>query len=254
MENIDFTEKELSLRLKNSAELYYHSTIDSTNSEARRLINAGKKPPFLVAANSQTAGRGRHGKSFYSPGNTGIYMSYTIAPPVVLGSAEYITTAAAVAVCRAIESLTNANPKIKWVNDLYLNGKKICGILTEAVTDFKTGELCAIIIGIGINITTTGFPKEIENAASLDIPVNRAELFAKIVDEIDKISNQCYNDFIDYYKSRSMLLGQKISFTQNGKLFYAKVLDINEKCRLVVKLQNGETKALDSGEISLRKD
>lgn len=105
----------------------YFESIDSTNTYCKRLLADGKGGEFLIIANNQTAGRGRQGKTFYSPSETGIYFSLVIRPDTSLQNAVTATTAASVAVCKAIEKLTDLKPKIKWVNDVYLNGKKVCG-------------------------------------------------------------------------------------------------------------------------------
>ena len=136
-------------------DLFLYPVIDSTNDEAKRLIKSGTTPPFLVAANEQTHGRGRQGKSFYSPADTGIYMSLVLSFSDG-ESISKITVIASVAVCKAIEKLTGLKPEIKWVNDVYLNGKKICGILCESVIGGT--DLTPVIIGVGLNLSTTDFP------------------------------------------------------------------------------------------------
>lgn len=141
-------------KLDTDIDVFYSPTVDSTNNQCKRLLADGKKGIFLVTADEQSAGRGRQGKSFYSPPMTGIYFSLVIRPETTLKNAVTATTAASVAVCKAIETLTDVKPKIKWVNDVYIGDKKICGILTEAVTNFEEGIVDSVIIGIGINIST----------------------------------------------------------------------------------------------------
>lgn len=147
-------------------ELKVFNSIDSTNNEAKRMTADGFRGNALIVANEQTKGRGRLGRSFYSPKNTGIYMSFLFSTNAKLSGAVLVTTAAAVAVVRAIESLTNIRPMIKWVNDIYIGNKKVCGILTEAVTDVETGSMQSIIIGIGVNISTEDFPDDIAHTAT----------------------------------------------------------------------------------------
>ena len=242
----------LSAKLEGTEVLYY-PTIDSTNTEAKRLIASGKDGEFLVTAGEQTAGRGRQGKQFYSPALTGIYMSLVLRPNRPLGSTVSITTAAAVAVCRAVESLTDKKPQIKWVNDVYLDGKKICGILTEAVTDFETQTVTSLVIGIGVNIHTVSFPSEVENADCLGAPVRRADLIAAITKELLKISSSPFSDFMEDYRRRSMILGQEIYFIENNVPTPAKAVAINEHGGLEVALADGSRKTLSSGEISIRR-
>lgn len=240
-------------RLGCKINVYYYNSIDSTNTEAKRKISAGDLSEMLLVADEQTQGRGRQGKAFYSPPLTGIYMTLVIHPDISLRNAVTATTAAAVAVCRAIETLTELKPQIKWVNDVYLNGRKICGILTEAVSDFETGTVSSIIIGIGMNIKTVSFPSDIENAGSLGADIRRADLIAEITNELMKITLGDYKGFIDYYRSHSLILGKKINYIEDGKITAATAIAIDEKGGLTVKKENGEVLTLRSGEISVRK-
>ncbi|MCD7871975.1 MAG: biotin--[acetyl-CoA-carboxylase] ligase, partial [Clostridiales bacterium] len=137
--------------MKHKIDVLYYPSVDSTNSCAKSIAAGGDSRTLLITADEQTAGRGRQGKSFYSPPKTGIYMTLVIHPDLPLQNAVTATTAASVAVCRAVEKLTRLKPEIKWVNDVYLNGNKICGILTEAVSDFEAGIVTSVIIGIGMN-------------------------------------------------------------------------------------------------------
>lgn len=239
--------------MKHNIEVIYYPSVDSTNTQAKRLINEGKNGTMLITAEQQTAGRGRQGKSFYSPPGTGIYMSLVIHPDISLQNAVTATTAASVAVCRAVEKLTEAKPRIKWVNDVYIGDHKICGILTEAVTDFETGTVSSVIVGIGMNITTVKFPEDVENAGALGEKVGRSALIAAIADELIEIAFGEYSDFIDYYRSRSMIIGEKINYIENGRVTAATALSIDEKGGLVIENEAGEKLTLRSGEISIRK-
>ena len=253
-ENNDLLSAErIKANLKSDLAVHYYPEIDSTNTQAKRLLaENGTALPALIAANGQTAGRGRQGKSFYSPADTGVYFSLVLNPGISLQSAVGATTAAAVAVCRAVERLTDAEPKIKWVNDVYIGNSKICGILTEAVTDFESGTVSAVIIGIGVNISTADFPKDIPNAGSLGKKIRRAELIGAIADELTEIAFSDCADYIEYYRAHSMLLGREISFIENGKAAAATAIAIDERGGLTVETENGETKTLRSGEISIK--
>lgn len=231
----------------------FYNSIDSTNTQAKRMISDGADDVFLVVAAEQTAGRGRQGKSFYSPADTGVYMTFVVHPNTALQNAVGITTAACVAVCRAIEKITDITPQIKWVNDVYVNGKKICGILTEAVTDFETQTVSSVVIGIGINISTEHFPDGIENASSLNVNVKRAQLVSAVANELNRLVCSPFSDYIDYYREHSMLIGEDIYFIKNGEKTYAKALAIDSDGALEVELENGETETLRSGEITVRK-
>ena len=227
-------------------------TIDSTNTEAKRLLNAGYRGNFLVVADEQTAGRGRQGKQFYSPRGTGIYMTVVVHHGRRLQDAVSVTTAAGVAVCRAIEELTDKHPQIKWVNDVYIDDKKICGILTEAVVGMESGLAEAMIIGIGANMQTEEFPPEVENAASLDADVSRADMIAAIADHLWEILDDGYESYIDYYRSHSMLLGKAITFIRDGVTTPATAIGIDEIGGLVVRLEDDSVITLRSGEITVR--
>ena len=231
----------------------YYPTIDSTNTQAKRLINDGDDGNLLLVAGEQTAGRGRQGKSFYSPAKTGVYLTYVAHPCAPLQTVVGATTAAAVAVCRAIEALTDIEPKIKWVNDVYVDGKKVCGILTEAITDFETQTVTSIIIGIGVNITTTEFADSIENAGCINCSISRARLAAEIANQLNKVNCADLSPIIDYYRSHSMIIGEDINYIRNGVVIPARAVAIDSSGGLEVEHSDGSRAVLRSGEISVRK-
>ncbi len=239
--------------LKNDIDVICLDCVDSTNNECKRMLADGQYGVFLVTADEQTAGRGRQGKTFYSPIATGVYFSLVIRPHAALTNAVTATTAASVAVCKAIEQLTDKQPKIKWVNDVYVDNKKICGILTEAITNFEEGIVDSVIIGIGINISTHSFPDGVDNAGCLNADVDRNRLIAKTVDELLHIAGGDYKSFIDYYRSHSLVIGERIKFIQNAKVTPATAIEIDETGGLVVRLDDGTVTTLRSGEISIRK-
>ena len=245
--------QEIKKSLSFDCRVEYYKTLDSTNNVAKRIIAEGEDDVLLVVGEEQTAGRGRQGKSFYSPGGTGIYMSLVVHPMIELQNAVTATTAAAVAVCRAIESLTDKKPMIKWVNDVYLNGKKICGILTEAVTDFETQTVSSIIIGIGINLTTKYFPRDVQNASCLNADVKRAELIGAVANELNRIVNSGYGEFMEYYRAHSLVVGEDIVFIKNGVSTSARAVGIDDFGGLEVELADGTHYTLRSGEITIRK-
>ena len=231
--------------MKNSIEIIKYASVDSTNTQAKRLIESGKNGAFLVLADGQTAGRGRQGKTFYSPAGTGLYMSLAYPLSREIKDAVSSTSAAAVAVCRAIEALTELKPEIKWVNDIYVNGKKVCGILTEAV------EPKTLIIGIGVNLSTESFPEYADCAASLNCGVDKTELAEAIIDELLKIIDCDYAEFLPYYRSHSFLINKEITFIKDGVQTAAKVMGIDDSCGLVVELSDGKRLILRGGEISV---
>lgn len=218
---------------------------DSTNLRAKEYIKQNGCDSLLVTTNGQTEGRGRQGKSFYSPCGEGLYMSYATT---VVGDTVGITTSACVAVARAIKSVCGIQVDIKWVNDLYLNGKKVCGILCEAVTDFKSGKITHVIIGIGINLTTARFPDDIKNTAgSLGVDC-KENLITEIVNNLKNITS---DNYIDYYREHLLGIGKQITYIKNGVEYTAVIKGVDESGGLVID-KDGQTLTLTSGEISLK--
>ena len=237
-----------------------YDCVDSTNLVLRELARQGAPEKTVVLTQHQTAGRGRRGKEFYSPSGSGLYMSLLLRPALQAQQAIQITTCAAVAVCRAIEKLTGQSVSIKWVNDLWINEKKVCGILTEAVMNLETGDLDAVILGIGINVFPPegGFPsplQKIAGAIATRETVDRnfcCRLTAQVIDEFfalynDLPENNCYSE----YRRRSALIGRKI-FVLENRPYQAQVLDVEPDFGLRILSENGEEKVLRSGEVSTR--
>lgn len=175
-------------------------TVDSTNTYAKILLKEEQDPRFLITAESQTAGRGRLGKSFYSP-KGGLYMSLALKYG---GSEEQTTLAAAVAVCRVLERICGVSPHIKPVNDLLVNGKKVCGILCEAICG-SSGEIDTVIIGVGVNTFGEShlFPDDLKNiAGTVKSPITNTELANEIAREIIKTISRGQAYFFPEYESR----------------------------------------------------
>lgn len=246
----------ISSKLKNNGiKLVCLDTVDSTSSYLRRLLNDGEKGMVLAVANKQTEGRGRSGKSFYSPDMGGIYMSLLVHPEIGFEAVSSVTAKVCVAVCKSIETVTGISTDIKWVNDLYLNGKKVCGILCEAVNDYKNAVTKSIIIGIGINVCTIEFPEELQGiAGSLGVEnINHEEVVAEIANALLSIEfGELSQDELDFYRERSCVLGKTINYFVNGQKNTAEAVGIDSSGGLVVKIINGEILTLTSGEISVR--
>ena len=226
--------------------LVLFSSVDSTNLFLKEQVRAGNiSAPCLVLADDQTAGRGRLGRCFVSPPGTGLYMSLLVRPENE-AEIQKITLMAALAVCLAIEEMTPLQPKIKWVNDLFVKGKKICGILAEYVEN-------QVIIGIGVNLQTPpgGFPPEAGIAGALDLPLSRDELAGKIarnlLDGMGQLSDPA---LIAAYRDRMPLIGREITWQQNGQEKNARVTGVADDGGLMVETE-GKTEILRSGEISL---
>lgn len=251
--------------------IYVYKTIESTNLTAKKMALDGALPGTVVIAEEQTQGRGRRGRSFFSPADTGIYMSILLKPNFDPSKSVLITTAASVAVCRAIEAVTGIYSQIKWVNDIYVQDKKVCGILTEAVTDFESGHIEHIVLGIGINFKTSSndFPQDIRTIAGSIYQGNtkgmasRNQLIAEIINELFVINEKLEaREFIKEYRSRSMVLEKEIKVIKGGSYVdmnsalesapMAIAIDIDEDGGLVVQYPDGSRETLSSGEISIR--
>ena len=229
-------------------------SIDSTNSEAKRAISNGLSGEAIFAAEAQTAGRGRHGRSFYSPEGGGLYFSCVLHPEVGLAESTAITAATAVAVCKALENKTKKHPLIKWVNDIFIDGLKVCGILTEAVSDFESGRVQAVIVGIGINLTTEHFPDELSGiAASVGAGIDRCAFIAEVFECIKSYCNALPSrEFMSDYRRYSLVIGRGITFSRNGIDYRAVARAIHDDGSLEVLTDSGEVILLQSGEISIK--
>lgn len=253
LDNNDILSSEaISCYLDKKMDVYAYKTIDSTNTQMKKFAVDNHVDYALIVAEHQSAGRGRFNRNFYSPEKQGIYMSLLLRYNQTFNDATLITIQSAVAVKRVIKKLCGIDTKIKWVNDLYYQGKKICGILTEAISDFESGMIEAIIIGIGINVSTKQFPKELlDKATSLGIEnINRSKFIALIVNEIFKIMNEDFNNVLNEYKDASCILNKKIEFKYKGQIYNGIAKDINNLGNLIVKCDKQEY-TLNSGEISI---
>lgn len=237
-----------------------HKIINSTNIKLRELASEGAPEGTVVISGEQTKGRGRLGRSFFSPSDTGVYMSLLLRPVMTADSAVKITTAAAVSVAEAIEELSGKSADIKWVNDIYLNGKKICGILTEAVFSLENGGLEYAVLGIGINAYApeNGFPDDVKDIAGSVFDERkdnmRNKLAANVLSRFMKYYSEIsQNTYLDGYKKRLMWKGEKINIISGNTVTPALLSGVDDDCRLLVEYENGEKAVLSSGEISIRK-
>lgn len=232
-----------------------YDELDSTNAQVKRMLSGQFAPPVLVVANTQAAGRGRLGRSFYSPADSGAYFSLGICATQDPAHTLRWTAGAAVAVVRAIESLTGIQVQIKWVNDIYLNDKKICGILCEAITGAQPAQIEHVVIGIGINLSTHTFPAECSNSAgSLHAEkLSRTALIAEVTNSLLGLLRSDSPDFMDDYRRHSMVIGQMVYYhSGRGERVLAKALGITDNGFLIVQLPDGSISELNTGEITLR--
>ena len=230
---------------------------DSTNRVAKELAWQGEAEGTLVLANVQSAGRGRLGRSFYSQAGSGIYASLILRPNLSATQALRITSCAAVAVARAIETVTELSPQIKWVNDIYVNGKKVCGILTEAGFSGQGEQMQHAVLGIGVNVGIMQFPDELSSiATSLENEtkesVSRSRLLAEICNEFSVFyENIEKGTFLEESRRRSFVLGKQIVVHTSEGIYEAKAVDLNEEGHLIVE-KDGIQECLYTGEISVR--
>ncbi len=265
--------------------------IDSTNTYAKRILaecgnlrdssgaltEAGKKyHKAIFIAEKQTAGRGRLGRTFVSPEKTGIYISVIYAPKGGITNPARLTACAAVAICRAIKNVicklpegTSIEPQIKWINDIFVNGKKVCGVLAEGVANFESGMIEAAVVGMGINIkkNTTAFEGQLadvvgtlEDATSAKI--SRLEIAAEIAGQVLKIFEEdasceaAHKAIIKEYKEASFLIGRELTvyplIGDEKSSYKATATDIDDNAGLIVTLEDGSKRTLSSGEVSLK--
>lgn len=227
-------------------------TVDSTNTYAKKIAADGAESGTAVIAEQQTAGRGRRGNSFYSPDKAGLYMSIILRNHIFKENPDLLTICAGCSVCAAIENISDKKPMIKWVNDIYLDNKKICGILSEATADVESGTVDSVVVGIGVNITEENFPKDIQSkAGALGINISRNRLAAEIIAQLYRCLSLERAANLNDYKAHSLVLGKQVQFTKNGAAMTGKAVDIDDKGQLIVITDNGK-EILNSGEISVR--
>ena len=234
--------------------------VPSTNDVLKAAAENGAKEGMVIIAKEQSKGKGRLGRSFFSP-NSGIYMSILLRPKISASESLMITTCAAVAVCEAIEKVCGKNCGIKWVNDIFLNGLKVCGILTEASVDFETSGLQYAVLGIGINIAhpEKDFPSELHGIAGAlydELPKGeniRSRLCAELLNSFfGYYKSLPQREFMEQYKRRSIIVGKKIFVIQNGGKTPATALGIDDDARLLVRYDDGKTALISTGEVSVR--
>ncbi len=235
-------------------------SVGSTNTLLKEQAECGASEGKVIIAETQSSGKGRRGRSFFSPVGTGVYMSILLKPEIPVEKSMRITTYAAVCVSRAIENITGKHTEIKWVNDIFYNGKKIVGILTETSIESESGKLNYAVLGIGINVMrpADGFSPELEAIAGALYESERngirsliaAEVLNIFFDEYSKIES---GGFLEEYRNKMMLKGKTISFVQAQKEFIAEVITVDDEARLIVRLGDGSIIALSSGEVSIKK-
>ena len=238
----------------------YFDATDSTNIQARRLAEAHAPHGTLVVSDRQDGGKGRRGRSWASPSGVGIWMSLILRPEIAPSSASMLTLAAALAVREGIQEETGLSPLIKWPNDLVLNGKKICGILTEMSTELM--EIQYVITGIGINVNQREFPPEIrDTATSLSLEAGRSFRRSSLIAAILKAFEKDYTAFLktgdlslllEEYNACLVNRGKEVCILDPSGEYRAVAEGIDESGSLLVTLPDGTRREIISGEVSVR--
>ena len=226
--------------------------IDSTNDELKRRAENGEGEVSLLVAEKQTKGRGTKGRSFFSPGGTGIYMSLLLRPAYTPEECTFLTTMAAVSCAKAVERLIGISLQIKWVNDLYLDGKKVGGILTQAHLSKDGRRVEWAVVGIGINLSEPegGFPDELKDIATAlgkkgcDI---KNRLIGEIINEFMLYYRRLNErEFVQEYSKRLLGLNKEITLKEGEEEYTGTVTGIDDMCRLKISLPDGSERILSS--------
>ena len=243
------------LTVSESINIQLVSETASTNDDMKKNASEGAEEISVLIADKQTAGKGSKGRKFFSPEGTGCYMSILVRPQLRPEECTLLTTMAAVAAATAIEKVCGKKADIKWVNDIYIDGRKIAGILTEGAFISKE-KIAYAVIGIGINLSEPegGFPEEIKDiAGALGSAEIKNELIAEIINRFVPFYRRLpHKDYMREYKKRLFFIGREIKVIQGEISFRAKAVDIDDMCSLVVEKEDGTLVTLNSGEISIK--
>lgn len=246
--------------------------VSSTNTVLKQYVSEGQKEDMILLAEEQSGGRGRRGRAFFSPEGSGLYMSLLLHPEMTPEEATMLTTVAAAAVAQAVERVSGVDVGIKWVNDVWVRKKKICGILTEGSVSMEDGHLEYAIVGIGINVyePVGGFPEEIKEVAGAVFPndVSRENLrnriasgvLAQFLEYYHKLPERVY---LEEYRKRSVVIGRQVKIIQpegakpsemvrGASREHGLAAGIDDQCHLLVRYDDGTTESLSNGEISIK--
>ncbi len=241
--------------------LRYFPEIGSTNTALKELANRGEAAGLALVAGQQSAGRGRMGRSFFSPGDSGVYLSLLLRPRLPASEATRITACAAVAVAETLEELSGRPAQIKWVNDIFMDGRKVCGILTEASLDCESGLVHYAVVGIGVNalLPPGGFPEELRDIAGAvfperTLPELRCRIAAGILNRLWALcGGERMGDCFEAYRDRSLVLGRELELLSPGREPEAALaLALERDYALRVRLADGSERRVQSGEVRVR--
>lgn len=242
--------------------IHYYDTVDSTNTQAKKLAAAGAPHGTVLIAGHQTGGRGRMGRSFHSPAGLGLYFSVILRPDCPVTEAMHLTCAAGVAALDAVLCTTGVLPQLKWINDLVFEGKKLGGILAEPVIEAQSGRISFVIVGIGINCghEAGDFPPELQSIAiSLSMitgqSTNRSQLAAELIRSLEVMSRELLTEkasIMERYRKNCVTLGKEISVHRFDEVRHGAAVDLDADGGLVVRFRDGHTETVSAGEVSVR--
>ena len=243
--------QEISNQLK--IPVYFNSNSTSTQLDAKHGMEKQNPVPALYLASNQGAAKGRFERHFYTSPNGGIYMSIHLKPNCHYSELPPYTMMVAASIVKAIQRLTDIDTNIKWVNDIYLNNKKMAGVLTEAISSIESGRITDVIIGVGLNFSISDFPKELATKATSlfqnEHPtITRNQLISEIWRLFLTIPTA---DLLKVYKEKSLVLDKQVTFEQAGKTYTGIAKEIGDKGQLLVITDDGQNKWLTAGEVSL---
>ena len=246
-------ETQIQRLLKRDCRVTVVPVIDSTNRAVKEQAGEGAPEGTVLVADRQTAGRGRMGRSFFSPAGYGLYFSVLLRPKKA--DPLKITVAAGVAVAEAVKAVFDIDLRIKWVNDLYLRDRKVCGILAEGAASENGLDWCVLGIGVNVYAPQEGFG-ELEQIAGALLPQKkedrRAELAAAILNRFFEVyENLNHPGVLEAYRERSYLQGKTVTAHRGDEVFEGKVIGIGDEAELLLQKDDGEIVALSSGEVRL---
>lgn len=238
------------LKLNYPYKIYEFEELSSTNDTAKKLI-LEEKQNLIVTAKRQTGGKGRKGRSFNSP-DGGLYISFGLKLNLDINDLVKITTYAAVCVLNAIETLSGANCEIKWVNDIRINGRKVCGILAENIYSVKTKENYTVL-GIGVNVLGTEFPDSLKDiATSIEKETGKKILISDLASEIaNNLKDYDFSDYMDEYRAKSCVISKTVTVISPNGSYEAKAVGITDDGKLKVE-HSGKSEILFSGDVSIK--
>lgn len=236
-------------------------SVDSTNDECKRRAMSGAPSGLAVTAVTQTSGKGRRGRSFQSLAGKGLYLSVLLRPQAPPEAVSQLTAWTAVAVCRAIETASGIRADVKWPNDVLVEGRKLCGILTELGVEAETGALSYVVVGMGVNVSQTAgdfgpeLADKVVSLAMLGASVRRGDLARTLLGELDAMNAafpEQRESYLAEYRRRCATLGREILLVRPQGRQTATALDVDDSFALRVRLPDGREERVTSGEVSVR--